>query len=379
MMSGQRPDFYRYAAWNWCGRARNVFRARSVGGSVNLKPERRQPAVRHHRLLARAAVCVWLVEAASLCASLALVLRAAPVESLASMDGCLHCSPLLPAALDIRRGSPINHRAQHLPVRAEPSLSCGMSAPRVFKSPSCPPSSSHPSARRQPRETTKLWVASAVCTALGLAVLVLGTLGAGERGTYIALQVTARLSFLLFWPAYVSGALTALLGATFQPLQLRARDLGLAFASAHLVHIGLVVWLCHIGAAPPLASFIVFGIATLCLYLLALFSLGDLQRALGRNTWWLLRTCGLNYIALAFALDFLRYPISGDARYLLGYLPFAALSVLGPLLQTRCICASARNSAAKVEPVSRLRRTTRTTGLRLPHVLAPTHGWDRWS
>jgi hypothetical protein len=178
-----------------------------------------------------------------------------------------------------------------------------------------------------------MWIGLAACSALGLAALVLATLGAGERGTYVALQATARLSFLLFWPAYVGGPLTALLGTAFQPLQLRARDLGLAFASAHLVHIGLVVWLCHIGAAPPLASFIVFGIATVCLYLLAVASLGGLQRALGPKTWWLLRTFALNYIALAFALDFLRYPISGSAKYLLGYLPFAALSIIGPLLR----------------------------------------------
>jgi len=64
--------------------------------------------------------------------------------------------------------------------------------------------------------------------------------GAGERGTHVALQATARLSFVLFWPAYCAAALAALFGPSFQPLQRHVREFGLAFAAAHLVHLGLV-------------------------------------------------------------------------------------------------------------------------------------------
>jgi hypothetical protein len=75
----------------------------------------------------------------------------------------------------------------------------------------------------------------AFCAALALATIVLAVFGLGERGTDVALQATARLSFLLFWPAYAGGGL-ATLGSVFAFLPHRARDFGLAFASAHLVH-----------------------------------------------------------------------------------------------------------------------------------------------
>ncbi|MGB9118854.1 hypothetical protein [Bradyrhizobium sp.] len=87
----------------------------------------------------------------------------------------------------------------------------------------------------------------------------------------MALQMTARLSFLLFWPAFSAGAMTALFGPAFQPFKQRAREFGLAFASAHLVHIALVVWLTYIGAVPPRGTFVFFGVAALWTYLLALF------------------------------------------------------------------------------------------------------------
>lgn len=95
-----------------------------------------------------------------------------------------------------------------------------------------------------------VWMGSAFCVALGLATLTLAALGSGEQGTIAALKVTARFSFLLFWLAYAAGAMTTLFGPAFGPLKRRGREFGLAFASAHLVHLGLVAWLTYIGAAP---------------------------------------------------------------------------------------------------------------------------------
>jgi hypothetical protein len=185
----------------------------------------------------------------------------------------------------------------------------------------------------RPLPNTAVWIGAAFCAALALAGLVLAIFGSGERGTLVALQMTARLSFLLFWPAFAGGALTALFGSAFQPLKQRSREFGLAFASAHLVHIGLVAWLSYIGAAPPLASFVFFGIAVLWTYLLALFSIAGPHRALGDKGWWFLRTFGLNYIAFAFAVDFLRYPLFDSGKHVIGYLPFVILSVVGPMLR----------------------------------------------
>ena len=52
------------------------------------------------------------------------------------------------------------------------------------------------------RPNAAMWIGSAFCAALGLAATVLLTLGPGVNGTVLALQLTARLSFLLFWSAY---------------------------------------------------------------------------------------------------------------------------------------------------------------------------------
>jgi hypothetical protein len=193
-----------------------------------------------------------------------------------------------------------------------------------------------------PRPNDAAWIGSAFCAALGLAALVLVALGPGKQGTDLALQVTARLSFLLFWPAYAAGAMTALFGPAFEPFKRRAREFGLAFASAHLVHIALVVWLTYIGAAPGRRTFVFFGFAVLWTYLLALFSIGRLRQTLGSKGWWLLRVVGLNYIACAFAVDFLRKPQIGSIEHLVGYLPFSVLSVVGPLL---CLAAFVRRAA----------------------------------
>jgi hypothetical protein len=178
-----------------------------------------------------------------------------------------------------------------------------------------------------------LWMSSAFCAALSLTVVVLALLGAGERGTDVALQLTARVSFLLFWPAYCGNAVAVLFGPRFEFFKRRARNFGLAFATAHLVHIGLVVWLCQIGEAPPLYSFVFFGVALVWTYLLALLSADRLHQVIGHKSWWLLSTIGLNYIALAFAVDFMRLPFHGDARYGLGYLPFIILAIMGPVLR----------------------------------------------
>ncbi len=181
------------------------------------------------------------------------------------------------------------------------------------------------------KSTTAWWTGAAFAVAAALAAITLAVFGADARGTVIALRVTARFSFLLFWLAYAGGGLAALLGPALQPLRRRGRELGLAFAAAHLVHAGLIGWLCWIGAAPAAGVFRFFAPPLGCVYLLALFSAGRLQRALGR-AWRPLRTLAMSYIAYAFAADFLRDPLGHDTAHLVAYLPFAVLSVAGPAL-----------------------------------------------
>jgi hypothetical protein len=172
---------------------------------------------------------------------------------------------------------------------------------------------------------------AAFCTALASTVVVFAILGTGETGTLEALAVSARISFFFFWLAYAGSPLARLFGPAFQPLRQRGRELGLAFASAHLVHVGLLLWLYAIGAPPPIGTFYFFGVGLVFLYLLALLSVDRLRQAIGGKAWWLLRTVGMNYIALAFAVDFLRHP-TASLSYGVKYLPFAVLSVAGPIL-----------------------------------------------
>lgn len=176
---------------------------------------------------------------------------------------------------------------------------------------------------------TRLWMAVAFLVEFLLAAGVVVMVGANERGIDDALLLTGRASFVLFWPAYAGGAAAALFGTPLRTLKQWGRNFGLAFASGHIVHLGLVAWLCAIGAAPPMISFVFFGIAVMWTYLLALVSVSRLQRAIGQRQWRLISFVGLNYIAFAFAFDFMRSTPEANFRYVVGYLPFTVLAIGG--------------------------------------------------
>jgi hypothetical protein len=180
----------------------------------------------------------------------------------------------------------------------------------------------------------------AIGVALALAAAVLDVLGPGEKGIRMALDVTARWSFLLFLMAYAGGAVATLFGPALAPLERCGREFGLAFASAHLVHIGLIVWLWWILSRVPLQGgvLVFFAVALVWTYLLATLSFGRLSDALGPRLWRLLMFLGLNYILLAFARDFVLGVIDAwDAHrnfwQLVKYAPFASLCIAAPLLR----------------------------------------------
>jgi hypothetical protein len=166
---------------------------------------------------------------------------------------------------------------------------------------------------------------AAFLVALALAAIVLAIFGVGERGTAIALRATARWSFLLFWPAYAGGAI-AWLWPRLNGLARCGRELGLAYASAQLIHVGLVLWIIHVAAGPS-GTMAFFWMGIFCTYLLALFSLPRLQDALGPRLWRILRTIALEYIAIVFAADFITLHSQNLGRHPLSYLPFALLLV----------------------------------------------------
>ena len=181
-----------------------------------------------------------------------------------------------------------------------------------------------------------VWIGVALGVALAATCLVLGLLGAGEKPTRLALEITARWSFLLFWLAYAGNGVAKIFG--WETLSGRGRELGLSFATAHLVHIGLVIWLSYLLGRIALSGglLIFFLVGLFFVYLLAALSFGG-AKAMGLRAWRVVRFVGMNYILIAFARDFVLpvlhpKPTQYTLAHFLSYAPFAALSVAAPLL-----------------------------------------------
>jgi len=183
------------------------------------------------------------------------------------------------------------------------------------------------------KPTTRELMAMAFAVALAMALIIRMTVGPMEQ-VLAALRVTARWSFLWFWLASVGGALATLFGSRFQALAQRGRDFGLAFASAHLVHLGIVAFILYRSPTPfPRAPLVFFSIGVFWTYLLALLSIRGLSAMLGPRSWRIVRTIGVEYISFAFLVDFAKNSFPGGVLHLLAYLPFLALAVAGPLLR----------------------------------------------
>jgi hypothetical protein len=175
-------------------------------------------------------------------------------------------------------------------------------------------------------------MALAFCVTLGLTAGAVAMFHAPHENLGIALKTSARMAFLFFWPVYAGGALTSPFGDAFSPLKRHARDLGLAFAGALLVHLALVAYLCASGFAPPVGTFEVFGPAAVLTYLLVIFSIDRVRQAIPASFWQVIRAVAMNYIMLSFIDDFKHFRLT-DLRDLILYFPFAALAIIGLLLR----------------------------------------------
>lgn len=178
------------------------------------------------------------------------------------------------------------------------------------------------------------WIAAGFLVSLAVAMIALIYAGAGERGTALALRVTARWCFLLFWLAYAGGALTRFCGARFAILARQGREIGFAFAAALLVHVGLVLWLMDV-AADQRTPMLVFWAGVVCTYALALLSQPRLRSWLGSRVWRISCEGAMQYIALVFVVDFIVEPLkaNGPDKYPPTYLPFAIMLVGGAFLR----------------------------------------------
>jgi hypothetical protein len=187
-------------------------------------------------------------------------------------------------------------------------------------------------ATRRRHDPAWVWMIGAFGGGLALAGAVLAGYGTGPDGIGQAVRLTARWSFLFFWLSYAGGAMAILFGSAFAGLARRARALGLAFATALQVHIGLVVWLGVVIGQIPLQGGILlfFLVALFFAYLLVLLSFGIGMRTLGR-LWRPLLFLGTTYILIAFGRDFVGGALYVDVRHWLlfvEYVPFALLSLI---------------------------------------------------
>lgn len=199
----------------------------------------------------------------------------------------------------------------------------------------------------QGRSRTGAWMLSALAVALVIAGATLALRGGAVQGTILGLRLTARWSYLWFWSAYTAGPWTTLLGPRSYAVAARARDFGLSFAAAHLVHVALVVWLYRIAAHPPGAGTLAFfGVAVLFTYLLALLSFRRPAASLAPRALLVIRTLGVEYIALAFFVDFAKEPPRLTRGYALEYGVFLALGILACGLRVAAVARRYRGAPA---------------------------------
>jgi sulfoxide reductase heme-binding subunit YedZ len=184
-----------------------------------------------------------------------------------------------------------------------------------------------------PCSGTPLCMGLAAAAELLIAAGALVAKGITEDGLVLALRLTARFAFPLFWLAYTAGALTTLFGPPFERLGRLRRALGLAFAASMTVHLSLVATLCLIGAPPGPGVFLIFGTAAACMYMLALFSIPRLQQALGTPAWKILSFLAMNCVGLAFLDDFSNDLFARGVTHAFSYWPFLALTLAAPTLR----------------------------------------------
>ena len=186
---------------------------------------------------------------------------------------------------------------------------------------------------------TAIWMGSAFGGALAIAIGVLLIEGAGPGSTIVGLRLTARFSYAFFWLSYVGGAIAILFGPAFSIIARRVRELGLAFASAQLVHVGLVTWLAWISPPQPIMDAVMpfFAIGVVWTYLLAALSTERARNVFSPYMLRVMRTIGSEYIALTFFTDFVLVPQYPPPHAILFYLTFWSMLLVGPLLRVAAL------------------------------------------
>jgi len=136
-----------------------------------------------------------------------------------------------------------------------------------------------------------------------LSAAYLNALGTSDENIQLLLRVTARIAFLIYLLVFVASPLRTLLATNMTTWLLsERRSFGLAFATVHLLHAALIVYL-----ADTSASFAfefpkhLFGSGVYVLIvLMVITSFDGPARKLGSVNWRRLHTLGLYAIGIAF-------------------------------------------------------------------------------
>ena len=131
----------------------------------------------------------------------------------------------------------------------------------------------------------------------------LNTLGLTDEALGRLLRITARLAFLIFLVAFIARPLHGLFVTdTTRWLRRERRSFGLAFASMHTVHAGVIVLSANLNPDfGLLATRNAFGaLVYLLILVMVITSFDGPARAIGAANWRRLHKTGLYVIGIAF-------------------------------------------------------------------------------
>ena len=194
-----------------------------------------------------------------------------------------------------------------------------------------------------------VWIAAAVAVSVAVAIAKISIARDLDHGLPSAVGAVARVAFIPFWLSFTGAAWVTLGFSRFVVIRDHARELGLAFAAAIAVHVGLICWQTLLGYPPTPGVVIIFGAAALLTLLLSVVSIPILYKRLPRMALARFRFFATTYIALVYLLDFAIRPQPAVLHYWIAYAPFAALDALGlavrGLAWARGVWEPHRNSA----------------------------------
>ena len=169
-----------------------------------------------------------------------------------------------------------------------------------------------------------------------------GAASAPDERWQLAARYTARFSFSIFLPVFVASAWNRLApGRVSRFLVRHRRALGLAFATAHTVHLAaLVTYNVVAGKRPDVVTLVAGGGAYLVMFAMVATSNDASVRRLGRN-WLRLHALGVYWLWFVFAFSYAGRTFGGNP----GFAPLFAAAVAA--LALRIAAARARRPRRK--------------------------------